>query len=145
LNAVLARRGYNPELVQLLPGFGDTGAALCRSPNIAKILFIGSPATGKRVMEAASSCLTPVVLELGGKGTWICNNYLLIAITDVVVVSMPHRHQIHSLFWTMLNWNTPRSLLFVECLSIKARTAWLLSESTFIGMCLVQVAPTRRL
>lgn len=67
----LARRGYNPDLIQLIPGYGDTGAALCRARNVSKILFIGSPATGKRVMEAASSNLTPVILELGGKDPFI--------------------------------------------------------------------------
>jgi acyl-CoA reductase-like NAD-dependent aldehyde dehydrogenase len=68
---LLARRGWSPDLVQLLPGYGDTGAALCRSPRVGKILFIGSPATGKRVMSAASAQLTPVVLELGGKDPFI--------------------------------------------------------------------------
>ena len=51
--------------------YGDTGAALCKCPDVNKILFIGSPATGKRVMEAASVNLTPVVLELGGKDPFI--------------------------------------------------------------------------
>jgi acyl-CoA reductase-like NAD-dependent aldehyde dehydrogenase len=67
IRGVLAQRGHNPNLVQLLPGFGDTGDALVRSPGIAKVLFIGSPATGKKVMRAAADNLTPVILELGGK------------------------------------------------------------------------------
>jgi acyl-CoA reductase-like NAD-dependent aldehyde dehydrogenase len=46
IREVLAKRGHNPDLVQLLPGFGDTGEALVKSKGIAKILFIGSPATG---------------------------------------------------------------------------------------------------
>jgi succinate-semialdehyde dehydrogenase/glutarate-semialdehyde dehydrogenase len=36
-------------------------------PRIGKILFIGSVATGKRVMAGAARNLTPVLLELGGK------------------------------------------------------------------------------
>eukprot|EP01096_Ripella_sp_DP13-Kostka_P010922 TRINITY_DN4364_c0_g1_i1.p1 TRINITY_DN4364_c0_g1~~TRINITY_DN4364_c0_g1_i1.p1 ORF type:complete len:625 (-),score=292.09 TRINITY_DN4364_c0_g1_i1:47-1819(-) len=64
---LLANRGWNPDLIQLLPGYGDTGAALCSNPKINKILFIGSPQTGKLVMSAASANLTPVILELGGK------------------------------------------------------------------------------
>eukprot|EP00026_Physarum_polycephalum_P005380 Phypoly_transcript_05414.p1 GENE.Phypoly_transcript_05414~~Phypoly_transcript_05414.p1 ORF type:complete len:616 (+),score=129.68 Phypoly_transcript_05414:74-1849(+) len=67
IREVLAKRGHNPDLVQLLPGFGDTGEALVKSKGVAKILFIGSPATGKRVMAAAVENLTPVILELGGK------------------------------------------------------------------------------
>lgn len=67
LRGVLARRGHNPNLVQLLPGFGDTGDALVRSSGVSKVLFIGSPATGKKVMRAAADNLTPVILELGGK------------------------------------------------------------------------------
>ena len=67
IREVLAKRGHNPDLVQLLPGFGDTGEALVKSKGVAKILFIGSPATGKRVMQAAVENLTPVILELGGK------------------------------------------------------------------------------
>eukprot|EP01133_Synstelium_polycarpum_P008658 gene8658-10160_t len=66
LREVLAKRGHNPDLIQLLPGMGETGEALVRS-GVDKVLFIGSPATGKRVMKAASDNLTPVILELGGK------------------------------------------------------------------------------
>lgn len=46
IRTVLAKRGHNPDLIQLLPGLGDTGDALVRSPGVAKVLFIGSPATG---------------------------------------------------------------------------------------------------
>ncbi|ELR24739.1 aldehyde dehydrogenase [Acanthamoeba castellanii str. Neff] len=67
---VLAARGHNPELVTLIVGEGETGAALVKS-GVDKILFIGSPAVGKRVMEGASANLTPVILELGGKDPFI--------------------------------------------------------------------------
>lgn len=66
IRKVLARLGWNPELVTVVPGYGDTGAALVES-GVDKILFIGSPATGRRIMAAASKNLTPVILELGGK------------------------------------------------------------------------------
>jgi acyl-CoA reductase-like NAD-dependent aldehyde dehydrogenase len=71
LRQTLAKRGHNPDLIQLIPGYGDTGDALVRSPGVAKVLFIGSPATGKKVMQAASQNLTPVILELGGKDPMI--------------------------------------------------------------------------
>lgn len=67
LRRVLANRGHNPELVTLVAGYGDAGAALVKCPGVNKILFIGSPATGRKIMSAASENLTPVILELGGK------------------------------------------------------------------------------
>lgn len=45
----------------------QVGAGLVRDPRVAKIVFTGSVATGRKVMEAAAANLTPVVLELGGK------------------------------------------------------------------------------
>lgn len=51
---------------QTVTGFGETGAALCRS-GVDKLAFTGSGATGKRVMAACAENLTPVVIEAGGK------------------------------------------------------------------------------
>ena len=68
---VLRRRGHAPELVQLLPGYGATGAALVASRGVAKVLFIGSPEVGAKVMAAAAATLKPVILELGGKDPFI--------------------------------------------------------------------------
>ncbi len=68
--AVLARRGHNPDLLQVVTGYAETGSALIES-GVEKVLFIGSPAVGKRVMEKASKTLTPVILELGGKDPFI--------------------------------------------------------------------------
>jgi acyl-CoA reductase-like NAD-dependent aldehyde dehydrogenase len=67
---VLARRGHNPDLVQVVVGYGETGAALVEC-GVDKVLFIGSPAVGKRVMMSAAKNLTPVILELGGKDPFI--------------------------------------------------------------------------
>lgn len=50
----------------VVQGAGDVGAALVDAP-CDKICFIGSPGTGRRIAEAASKHLTPVVMELGGK------------------------------------------------------------------------------
>lgn len=61
----LIQLGHNPDLVQIVSGFGETGAALI--PRVDKLTFIGSPQVGKLVMKTASATLTPVVLELGGK------------------------------------------------------------------------------
>ena len=54
-------------LLQVITGFGETGAALCRAKGVGKIAFTGSTATGKRVMAACAENLTPVLIECGGK------------------------------------------------------------------------------
>jgi acyl-CoA reductase-like NAD-dependent aldehyde dehydrogenase len=67
---VLADHGFSRDLVQVVTGYGSTGAALVRS-GVDKVFFTGSPQNGAKVMEAASQSLTPVVLELGGKDPMI--------------------------------------------------------------------------
>ncbi|MFL6143386.1 MAG: aldehyde dehydrogenase family protein [Labedaea sp.] len=51
---------------QLLTGFGETGAALCRA-GVDKLAFTGSPGTGRKIMAACAETLTPVLIEAGGK------------------------------------------------------------------------------
>jgi acyl-CoA reductase-like NAD-dependent aldehyde dehydrogenase len=53
-------------VLQVVTGFGDTGAALCRA-GVDKLAFTGSTATGKRVMAACAENLVPVLVECGGK------------------------------------------------------------------------------
>ncbi|WP_341924664.1 aldehyde dehydrogenase family protein [Nocardioides psychrotolerans] len=53
-------------VLQVVTGFGDTGAALCRA-GVDKVAFTGSTATGKRVMAACAENLVPVIIEAGGK------------------------------------------------------------------------------
>jgi acyl-CoA reductase-like NAD-dependent aldehyde dehydrogenase len=53
-------------VLQLITGFGETGAALCRS-GVDKLAFTGSPGTGKKIMAACAETLTPVLIEAGGK------------------------------------------------------------------------------
>lgn len=57
--------GEHPVL-QVMCGYGETSAALCRS-GVDKLAFTGSSATGGRVMAACAETLTPVVIEAGGK------------------------------------------------------------------------------
>lgn len=57
-------------LVQIVSGAGETGAALVREvPD--KIMFTGSVATGKKIAAAAAKNLTSCVFELGGKDPMI--------------------------------------------------------------------------
>jgi acyl-CoA reductase-like NAD-dependent aldehyde dehydrogenase len=67
---VLQKRGHDPDLVQYVTGYGETGAALVGS-GVDKVFFTGSPQNGAKVMKTASETLTPVVLELGGKDPMI--------------------------------------------------------------------------
>jgi acyl-CoA reductase-like NAD-dependent aldehyde dehydrogenase len=66
LDTALTAEGFSPDTVQIINGYGDTGAALVRS-GVQKILFIGSVGNGRRIIEASAEHLTPVIMELGGK------------------------------------------------------------------------------
>jgi acyl-CoA reductase-like NAD-dependent aldehyde dehydrogenase len=73
---VEAWRKANPELadvMQLVTGFGPTGAALCRA-GVDKIAFTGSAATGRKVMAACAENLVPVLMECGGKDAMIVDD-----------------------------------------------------------------------
>ena len=52
-------------------GAGDLGAALVARPEIGKIMFTGSTATGKRIIEASAGNVTRLTLELGGNDAGI--------------------------------------------------------------------------
>ncbi|MEA2379836.1 MAG: hypothetical protein QOD13_3743, partial [Thermoleophilaceae bacterium] len=57
--------GVPDGVYRVAPGFGETGGALVDAVDF--LMFTGSTATGKKVMERAARTLTPVALELGGK------------------------------------------------------------------------------
>jgi acyl-CoA reductase-like NAD-dependent aldehyde dehydrogenase len=61
--------GLPDGVYQVVTGDGPTGAAVIDAADF--VMFTGSTATGKRVMERASQTLTPVSLELGGKDPMI--------------------------------------------------------------------------
>ncbi|MBI5877769.1 MAG: aldehyde dehydrogenase family protein [Chloroflexi bacterium] len=52
-------------LFAMIHGDGRTGAALVAA-GVDKVVFTGSPSTGRKVMQAAAQNLTPVTMELGG-------------------------------------------------------------------------------
>jgi len=58
---------------QVVTGFGETGAALCRA-GVDKVAFTGSAPTGKKVMAACAENLVPVLMELGGKDAMIVDD-----------------------------------------------------------------------
>ncbi|MCL7943494.1 aldehyde dehydrogenase family protein [Marinobacter sp. ATCH36] len=53
-------------VLNTISGDGRIGAALTSHPDIDKIMFTGSEATGRRIIEASSRNLAPITLELGG-------------------------------------------------------------------------------
>lgn len=66
----LAQKAGLPDgVINVVTGFGETaGAALARHPGLKRMSFTGSPEVGRLVAEACARNLTPVKLELGGKG-----------------------------------------------------------------------------
>jgi acyl-CoA reductase-like NAD-dependent aldehyde dehydrogenase len=67
---ILHEAGIPTDLLQVLHGDGETGAALVQS-GVQKISFTGSVATGKKIAAACAEQLIPCTLELGGKDAMI--------------------------------------------------------------------------
>ncbi|MCD6008970.1 aldehyde dehydrogenase family protein [Halomonas sp. IOP_31] len=65
---LLERSGLPRGLINIVNGVGPTtGAALTGHAGIAKLVFVGSPESGRRIAQAGAERLVPSVLELGGK------------------------------------------------------------------------------
>jgi aldehyde dehydrogenase (NAD+) len=61
--------GIPDGVINVVTGLGHTtGAALSSHPGLRRMSFTGSPEVGRLVAEACGKNLTPVKLELGGKG-----------------------------------------------------------------------------
>ena len=61
--------GFPAGVVNIVPGYGHTaGQRLAEHPDVNKISFTGSTATGRKITEASAGNLKRVSLELGGKG-----------------------------------------------------------------------------
>ncbi|MCE3229327.1 MAG: betaine-aldehyde dehydrogenase, partial [Bacteroidetes bacterium] len=56
-----------PGVVNIITGFGKTGAAMVNHPNVNKIAFTGSTDVGKIIQKAVAGTNKKVTLELGGK------------------------------------------------------------------------------
>jgi acyl-CoA reductase-like NAD-dependent aldehyde dehydrogenase len=53
-------------VLNIITDANDLGAVMTKHPDIAKVAFTGSTATGKKVMESVASSLKRLTLELGG-------------------------------------------------------------------------------
>lgn len=68
LAAICEEAGAPKGLVNVLAGLGPTaGEAAIAHEATRKVVFVGSPTTGRIVATSAGKALKPVVLELGGK------------------------------------------------------------------------------
>ncbi|WP_019937888.1 aldehyde dehydrogenase [Bordetella sp. FB-8] len=69
--AEIVQQAMPDDILHVVPGLGQTGAALVSHPGVRKISFTGAPTTGKKVGAAAAENLTPTLMELGGKNPLI--------------------------------------------------------------------------
>lgn len=69
LAELFAEAGFPPGVVNLVQGYGETGAALVEHEGVDAIFFTGSTATGEQISRAAG--LKKQLLELGGDGPQI--------------------------------------------------------------------------
>ena len=62
-------------ILNMVTGFGETGAALVENPDTRVIAFTGSVDTGKKIASMAATQLKKTSLELGGNDTiFICDD-----------------------------------------------------------------------
>jgi len=59
--------GFPPGVINILTGYGDTGAAVVAHPGVDKIAFTGSTEVARIIMKDASPTLKRLTFELGGK------------------------------------------------------------------------------
>ncbi len=65
---ICRQAGLPRGVVNILPGYGDTGAALVAHPDVNKVAFTGSTAVGKEIAKTVAGTRKKLTLELGGKG-----------------------------------------------------------------------------
>jgi len=62
----LCAKIFPPGVVNVIADVNDLGNAITSHPDVAKIAFTGSTATGRKVMASAAQTLKRLTLELGG-------------------------------------------------------------------------------
>ncbi|XP_063894795.1 aldehyde dehydrogenase, mitochondrial [Helicoverpa armigera] len=67
LAQLVKEAGFPEGVVNMLPGFGDAGAALVDHPDVDKIAFTGSTEVGKLIQRNSAGTVKRITLELGGK------------------------------------------------------------------------------
>nr|GEZ84770.1 betaine aldehyde dehydrogenase [Tanacetum cinerariifolium] len=93
LGEVCKEVGLPAGVLNILTGLGpDAGAPLAAHPDVDKIAFTGSSATGSKIMTAAAQNVKPVTLELGGKSP--------IVVFDDVDIDKAVEWALFGCFWT---------------------------------------------
>ena len=69
LAEIIELSGLPPGVVNIVTGFGDTGAAIVEHPEVNKVALTGSTAVGKHIQRAVAGTDKKVTLELGGKSS----------------------------------------------------------------------------
>ncbi len=59
--------GFPKGVINIVPGYGSTGAAIVKHPGVDKIAFTGSTETAQLIMRDAAQTLKRLTFELGGK------------------------------------------------------------------------------
>lgn len=67
LAEIIHESGLPPGVVNIVTGYGDTGAAIVNHPDVDKIAFTGSTGVGKIIQNAIAGTSKRATLELGGK------------------------------------------------------------------------------
>ncbi|MFJ7901242.1 aldehyde dehydrogenase family protein [Streptomyces sp. NPDC096198] len=65
---ICRQAGLPKGVVNILPGYGDAGAALVAHQDVNKVAFTGSTAVGKEIARTVAGTSKKLTLELGGKG-----------------------------------------------------------------------------
>jgi aldehyde dehydrogenase (NAD+) len=68
---IMLEAGLPPEVIQLVHGEGDVGAAIVAHPDVVAVSFTGSTDTGSLVGEACGRTHKRLSLEMGGKNAQI--------------------------------------------------------------------------
>jgi aldehyde dehydrogenase (NAD+) len=68
---VLLEAGLPPEVIQLVHGAGETGAAIIEHPDVPLVSFTGSTETGRIIGETCGRMHKRLSLEMGGKNAMI--------------------------------------------------------------------------
>lgn len=75
------------DILQVVTGKGDVGGYLTSHPEIGKIMFTGSIATGKKVIEASAKNMARLTLECGGNDA------------GIILPGLDIAQHIDSIFW----------------------------------------------
>ncbi|KAI0972956.1 Aldehyde/histidinol dehydrogenase [Xylaria arbuscula] len=87
---------FPPGVLQALSGDDRLGPWITEHPDVDKVAFTGSVATGKKILQACSNCFKRVTLEMGGNDpAIICPDVDLAAIIPkVAIISLVNSGQL---------------------------------------------------